>query len=258
MYSKFNGGIGMNNILENAYNNYFSDVNFDNRKEKQFTQETIPVKPNKSRLTADGNIGDIDQLGEILRTITNAAWGNDWGELKPDISMDSTLNTLKLPLITYDVNSREVSDKMPIKPVLSDTIQEIVDGKPTGDVIMVYRQFFDCIVEFNTWGRNSLEARKIMNDLETLLNSYGGYLKRLGISEMFFLKEIPSNKSVNYIPGIPMRSMMYFVRLEKIHQVRDSIIKNIDIQVQAYLDKKFGIEQQPVDIYKNNNINYNL
>ena len=172
--------------------------------------------------------------------------------------MDSTLNTLKLPLITYDVNSREVSDKMPIKPVLSDTVQEIVDGKPTGDVIMVYRQFFDCIVEFNTWGRNSLEARKIMNDLEALLNSYGGYLKRLGISEMFFLKEIPSNKSVNYIPGIPMRSMMYFVRLEKIHQVRESVIKNIDIQVQAYLDKKFGVEQQPVDIYKNNNINYNL
>lgn len=251
-----------NDIFETAYNDYFNHDNvdnFDKRITSQKKTETIPIKPSKLSRTADGNIGDIDQFGEVLRTITNAAWGIDWGELKPDISKSSTIDSIKLPLITYDINSREVSEKTPIKPILTESIQEIVDGKPTGDTILVYRQWFDCIVEFNTWGRNSLEARKIMNDLESLLNAYGGYLKRLGISEMFFLKEIPSNKSVNYIPGIPMRSMMYYVRLERIQKVRGSVIKNVDIQVEALIQKMIDTDQQKsVDIYNNNNITYNL
>lgn len=239
---------------DKLFENYFQNGN----NVKDDLDKSIPIKTKETKLSAEGNIDDIDQLGEMLRIITNAAWGMDWGTIKPEISQTATIHSLNFPIITYDINSREVSDKMPIKPTLSEVIQEVVDGKPTGDSILVYRQFFDCIVEFDTWGSNSLEARKTMTNLEKLLNSYGGYLKRMGISEIFFLKEIPSRKSVNYIPGIPMRAMMYYVRLERIHTVRESSIKNINVKVNAYIDDLNKKYQSNIDIYQNNEITYDL
>lgn len=226
---------------------------------KTYTTDNIPYNDTQ-RYVSENNIDDIDQLGELIRKVLNAAWGGDWGDISPELKVDETYKDILLPQITFDINSREVADGTSVKPKLTDTISEIVNGKKTGDGFNIYRQWFDCIVEFNFWGRNTLEARQLMNRFEGLMGAYSGYLKKQGISEIFFLKEIAPKQSMKYIEGIPMRSLMYYVRLERIQSVRVSMLQKIDIEVSATNTKVLTTEQpnSSDDILKNNNITYKL
>lgn len=222
-------------IMQKLYEDFFKGVDKDKpsseKDEEIISNEPISAESNPN-YERERNISTIDQLCEILRIVLNTSLGYGWGTFKPFLSKKDMLSNDKvLPIITYDVNSREVSRGTQIKPTLSGVINEVVNGKPTGDVIEVYRQQFDVIVEFNIWGRNSIETRQLSERFETTLNSYIGYLKKLGVSEMFFLKEIPCQRSVNYISEISMRSLMYYVRLERINKVRNSTLQKIDVEV---------------------------
>ena len=195
---------------------------------KVYTTADVP-EFSSERFVAEGNIDNIDQLGEVLRILLNAAWGTDWGELSPEFARSEDAESIKLPQITFDINNREIADKNPLKPQLTDTIIEVVDGIKTGDAFNVYRQWFDCIVEFNFWGKTTLEARRLMDRFESLMGVYSGLLEKLGVSKIFFLKELSPRQSVWFIEGIPMRCLVYYVRLEKINTVRHSILKNVEI-----------------------------
>lgn len=237
-----------------TYNQFVRDII-----DKPYTSEDIPdMQPD--RYIAENNIDDIDQLGELIRKILNAAWGGDWGDISPDLKRGENAENIPLPQITFDINSREVAENTPVKPKLTDTIIEIVNGEKTGDSFNIYRQWFDCIVEFNFWGRNTLEARQLMNKFETLIGAYSGYIKKQGVAEILFLKEVTPKQSVKYVEGIPMRSLMYYVRLERIQSVRLSTLEKIDIKVSATNVKipTTGHSNSSDDIFKNNNITYKL
>jgi hypothetical protein len=78
-----------------------------------------------------------------------------------------------------------------------------------------------------------LEARKLMNDFEEIINTYTGLIKKNGLSELVFLKETPSENSVKYLPDIPMKSLMYYARFEKIYTVRTSLLNKLDYAIQT-------------------------
>jgi hypothetical protein len=193
---------------------------------------TIPsITSTNGRQVADGNIDTIDQLSDVIKRLLNAAWGSDWGEFSPDLKTGEDSSKPILPQITAEINNREVAEKTPIKPVLMDSKKEVVDGKETGDSLLIYRQWFDCVIEFDFYGRNSKEARELQYKFETLLGVYAGYLKRQGISEIFFLQEKPAKNSLNFISQTPMKCVMYFVRFETITPVRQSLINKINTEI---------------------------
>lgn len=240
-----------------AFENYFrTSSDLPTLKETYLTGEEIQkLEDTVDRIRADryhaeGSISDIDQVGELLRKLLNAAWGSDWGELSPELSLGESPEETKLPAITYDIVSRETASGIGrIKPTQIESYSEIVDGKPTGDVIMTYSQLFDCLVEFNCWGQSSLEARNLLNRLEKILTFHSGFLKEQGIQEMFFLKEIPAKQSIHYLDDYYMKSMIYFIRLERKSFVRQSTFKDIEVKVLEE-DKSTG-QTKPVDIYNN-------
>ena len=182
------------------------------------------------RQAADGNIDTIDQLALLLKKILNAAWGSNWGEISPDLKYGEDSKNLILPQITVDINNREVAEKMPIKPVLMDIIKETVDGKETDDSKLIKTQWFDCVVEFDIQENNSKEARERQQKLESLNSIYAGYLKRQGVSEILFLKEVPA-RLLNFSTQTPMKCLMYFVRFETITPVRQSLIDKINTEI---------------------------
>ena len=119
---------------------------------------------------------------------------------------------------------------MPIKPVLMDIVKEMVDDKETGDALLIYRQWFDCVVEFNFYGNDAKEAREIQHKFESIMSIYAGYLKRQGVSEILFLKEVPP-RLLNFTAQTPMKCLMYFMRFETITPVRQSLIDRINTEI---------------------------
>lgn len=235
------------NRFDSIMNDYFGEVTIPKAREaskrmiQEATKEQIGRDNSLDRLTSDGNVSTIDQLADIIKVILETAWGEGWGTFKPVIEKTDTLDSIDGPIITYDINHREVSENTNIKPQLMDTYKEVVDGVPTGDAIKVYRQWFDCIVEFDIWGRNSLETRRISEKFEEIINAYIGSIKRHGVAEMFFMNEVPATISVNYRKDLSMRPIMYYVKLERINTVRVSTIKKIETKVNAFLNKNNSI-----------------
>lgn len=190
---------------------------------------------NGYRLLADGNIDDIENFANILKKLCNAAWGEGWGELSPDLKTGEDSASIILPQITVEMNTREPAEGMGgLKPRLVDIIDE-KDGNDelTGDTFLIYRQWYDCNVEFNFYGRSSKEARELQKKFETLITVYAGYLKRNGISEIVFEQEVSGKCSLNFVETRPMRCIYYYVRLESITPVRQSLINEINMKIGA-------------------------
>lgn len=252
--------------LEDAYNSYFNkdtpikDNSTHTTDTSPIVNNTIVEKPLIDYSTdnllkmATNNIDNIDDFAESLRQILNAAWGDDWGSISPALSKSNNTDQYTLPQITYDIYSRETAEKTPIKPIKTDTIKEIVNGQETGDSIIIYRQWFDCIIEFNVWGNTSFEARETQVKFETLMQIYTGYFKKSGISNLVFLKEIPALESGKYVDGLNMKCILYGCMLEKITTIRASTIKQINLKLSAIQNT----EQNSSDIYKTNKIKFTL
>lgn len=256
---------------QSAFDNYFGTVS-DSTPNMLTSQETPTYSSQKVtnprenvgdnyfttggyQLMADENIDTIQQLCDILKQILNAAWGSNWGEISPDLKKGEDSAKIKIPQITVDVNNREVAERMPLKPVLMQTIKEVNNGKPTGDSFLVYRQWFDCVVEFDFYGSTSKEVRDLQYKFETLLAIYTGYLKRKGVSEILFLKEVSARNSLNFTEQTPMKCLMYFVRLERITPVRQSLINKINANVGI---KELDNDKVQIIIEANQNLSSSL
>lgn len=191
-------------------------------------------------LMADGNIDGIEQLCNVLKKLLNAAWGSNWGEISPDLKKGEDSAKIIIPQITAEINNRDISEDMPLKPVLMSTIKEEVNGKETGDSFLIYRQWFDNVIEFDFYARTSKEARDLQSRFESLLAIYSGYLKRKGVSEIVFLKEVSAKNSLNFTEQTPMKCLMYWVRFERITPIRQSLINqiNADIGIKSVNNEK--------------------
>lgn len=187
------------------------------------------------RHVADDNIDDVEQLADILKKLCNAAWGADWGELSPDLKKGENSDNIVLPQITIDINTRDIAENIGgIKPKLVDIIDELdANNNKTGDAFLIYRQWFDCNIEFNFYGRTNKEARQLQKRFENLITVYAGYLKRQGISEIFFAREVSPKCSLNYDEATPMRCIYYYIRFESITPIRQSLINNINAEIGA-------------------------
>lgn len=244
--------------MEKAFANYFgttvkNDVSkiIAEKNDTTYTYNENQINPRENiennyfslgelSLMADDNIDGIEQLCDILKKLLNAAWGSNWGEISPDLKKGEDSSKIVTPQITVDINNRDIAEKMPLKPVLINTVKEKVNSQYTGDSLLIYRQWFDCVVEFDFYGRTAKETRQLQYKFESLLAIYTGYLKRQGVSEILFLKEVSSRNSLNFTEQVPMKCLMYWVRFERITPIRQSLINriNADIGVKAISEEK--------------------
>ena len=244
----------MNNFIdENMYNAYFGIksksgestapekrqfIYSDDKSARVHTNESVSdvdYQIQSFRHVADDNIDDLEQLAEILKRLCNAAWGNGWGELSPDLKKGENSSEIIVPQIVLDINTRDIAEGIGgLKPTLVDIIKETDEnGQETGDAFLIYRQWFDTNVEFNIYGRTNQEARQLQKKFENLLSVYTGYLKRNGISEMFFEREVSPKNSLNYNESTPMRCIYYYIRFESITPIRQSLINSINLEIGA-------------------------
>ena len=82
------------------------------------------------RQVADDNIDDVEQLALLLKKLCNSAWGDDWGELSPDLKRGEDASKIILPQITVELNEKEqffndIND-MTMASITNPTIESII------------------------------------------------------------------------------------------------------------------------------------
>lgn len=217
-----------NNVYEEAYNNYFGEKPEEISQVVSKRQEEVGIIKNE-KLCAEGNISTVNKFGDTLRKLLNVIWGTDWGEIVPETASNEDKNTVKLPRITYSTNLREVSEGRSPKPTLEDVKPGTLAGYPTGEAYKIYRQNFDCIVEFNIRAETSKDVSELAEMFEDAMVLHAGFLKRMGISEIFFLKEVPPRYSNFFVESIPTKTLYFFVRLEKVRIVSTNTLRELEV-----------------------------
>ena len=196
-------------------------------------------------LMADGNIDDVDAMAEEIRKLCNAAWGSQWGEFRSAFSTADDLEKSEGQIVTYDLLIRSTAAGTSLKPKFMYNIKEMVNNQPTGDFLRVSIMQFDTVVEFNVWGENDLDARKLSRKFETLLSTFAWRLKKVGVADMVFYREQPASTSDKFFPNKPMRSLLYKVKLDRYYVMRQSMLKQIELDLET-IDQRERANTAPI------------
>lgn len=232
-----------NSILESAYGDYFGEKAPEISHVISKPSESVGIIKNE-KLCAEGNISTVNKFGDTLRKLLNVIWGTDWGVIAPESASNEDKSKVTLPSISYSTNLREVSEGRSPKPTLEDVKQGEISGLPTGEAYKVYRQTFDTIVEFNIRAQTSKDVSELAERFEDAMILHAGFLKKMGVSEIFFLKEVPSRYSNFFVDYIPTKTLFFYVRLEKVRVVSVSTLKEIEVKLDEIRENSddYGME----------------
>lgn len=189
------------------------------------------MENNKNRLITEEHVDNFEKIEEMLEEILKIELEENWGVISFEAIKRNETDKIILPQINYSVKLREISKGKSHKPILTDVIDELDENQEkTGKVIKVYRQSFDCILEFRFLAKTQRECRRLMEDFEDIIVSYTGFLKKKGLGEIFFLKEISTEDSIDFDKNVSVKISEYFIRLEKVKTLNVNKLKNIEMK----------------------------
>lgn len=177
-------------------------------------------------LQAD-SFAHIYDFTDMVEDLASRAWGDEWGSMRPHFSSTEDSQDIPLPIITYEVIDKQPTpERGEIKPRLRD---EFIDDD-TKEVLRLYGQWFDYILQFNIWDQSISNVIALLKDLENLILTYTGHFKQQGVSEILFHKQLRDDRLTKWNDSLNVRSLRYKVRIEELQVVTTEVINNVEIE----------------------------
>lgn len=188
-----------------------------------YSDARTPLKANKS-----ATIYDFIKMVDKICTLTMKG-----AKFVPDEKTLQELDIMKnidKPVITYKVIERVPKDE--IKSRVRETVVDIDDTTGLQRIGEVWGQRFKCIIQFDIVASVYKDANEVMNDFEDLMISYAGFFKKNGVGEVFFKKHLTDSHLDNLRENLSIRSLQYYVEIEKVTVIFKEKIKEIEILAQ--------------------------
>jgi len=148
--------------------------------------------------------------------------------------------------ITWEVVRREPGavSGHPFQPrkMIKPTMREIkAYSTDDGDYIEIHGQWFDNLVQLDSWAENNIAATNLYNWLEEFLQVYSGYFMSRGVQNMYFYRAGRFTWGTNeeeamtrWRNPLKVRSLTYYVRTEtlwyKSHRDIKKIILSLEVE----------------------------
>lgn len=191
---------------------------------------------NNQRLTSREAM-DFDRLTDIIYVLLEASWGKDWGVFTMEKPTTNNSKDVKFPQIIYELNYMEIaghgqSNTKEIKPRIRETYVEETNGERVA--IQKFGQVFEGKVIFYIYTDNNKNGNIYSRKFRSFIEESKGYLMSKGLLHMHFLSEryIKENSNEDF----SVREISYYLRLEEVTEIRDDVIKTINIEADSLLD----------------------
>lgn len=188
------------------------------------------ISGNIPKQTAKDN-ADVEKFTDRLSALLDDTFEDDWGYLTMEEPTGIDPENTKLPCVTFDVVHREPSKKK--KGIKSRLTEITIDPTDDNYSLIISRQWFDYIIEFMFFDKTNRGSRILMGRIETFLETYKGFFKEQGISEIVFQEEVDSRLSKKFKDHIPSTCLRYFLLMERISVQRVRTTKEIRSKIQA-------------------------
>lgn len=103
-------------------------------------------------------------------------------------------------------------------------------GELTG-YMKISAQAFDNLVQYNIWARSNYEAEELTEWFEEYMDAYRGMFREAGIVQMVFDRRVRDDTLVQMKNSYHVRSVLYYVRTERVRVESISPIKRIDLKI---------------------------
>jgi len=112
--------------------------------------------------------------------------------------------------------------------------------------IKIKAQAFDNLVQYNIWTKSNYEAESLMEWFEEFMENYTGMFREAGIVQMYMNRRVRDETMVQMKNGYHVRSVLYYVRTERVKIETFSPIKriNLDVTVSTLLNTVNSLDNQ--------------
>lgn len=207
-------------------------------------EDLLQTRYEKNRITNLYPAGDVRASVTPLSTATKNATVEDFISMVTKLSNKAlkSLNVefypdegatiadpekkLEKTAILYRVIERKPKNELKMRH--SENIEEVVDEKTNKKRLgQIWSQRQDCIIQFDIIASDYATANKVMNSFEDMIFQYSGYFKKNGIAEIYFKKYFTDTSIDRYRQYLSVRSIQYFVEIEKQTTIFNSTLEEI-------------------------------
>jgi hypothetical protein len=115
------------------------------------------------------------------------------------------------------------------KYIIGDTRSDFEGYGSNYSFVRTHAQVFDNLVQYNIWSKSNYEVEKLTEWFEIYMDTYRGMFREAGINEMYFDTRFVDNKLSQSKNGYHSRSVIYYVRTERVRVEGLYPIKRIDV-----------------------------
>jgi len=152
------------------------------------------------------------------------------------------------PTITWSVKSvepgslgRVFDSKKEYKPRLRESVK---DPFVMGHTVQIFGQFFDNIVQFDSWSNDPRTSDRLIRWFEQFMRLRMSNLVQHGLSQGMFFKRLEDSYDKTWRQAFSVRAAQYYFRTEQLDAVYSKDIMSIDISVgvesSALSNRKFN------------------
>lgn len=98
-------------------------------------------------------------------------------------------------------------------------------------MLRVSAQVFDNLIQYNIWCKSNYEAEQTVEWFEEYMDKYTGMFREAGINQLVFNRRVRDEALFNMKNGYNLRSVLYYVRTERVSVESILPIKRINLDV---------------------------
>jgi hypothetical protein len=180
------------------------------------------------RLTA-AKSADLGDLTDMIHRLLPMVRGEKWGVFSEEAPTGNDAEQMVMPHIAFNLTSRVHTANRAAK---WQRFGSEPDPEYPNETISFYRSWYTCQVDFTIYARTNKEARQTAEWFEQFMETYSGYFKEQGISEIIFREEKAPGVNSFYRQDLPYRTLCYEVRIERIMTIRSYDLNKLDVVIQ--------------------------
>ena len=186
------------------------------------------VRASVTPLSTAAKNATVEDFISMVTKLSNKALKSLNVEFYPDegATIADPEKKLEKTAILYRVIERKPKNELKMRH--SENIEEVVDEKTNKKRLgQIWSQRQDCIIQFDIIASDYATANKVMNSFEDMIFQYSGYFKENGIAEIYFKKYFTDTSIDRYRQYLSVRSIQYFVEIEKQTTIFNSTLEEI-------------------------------
>lgn len=198
-------------------------------KKKIEDMSNINTEEKFKRYTSDKSATLSDFISMLQKLTTNTIGQKHKVEFYPEegrVPVEYFSEQLNSSIITYELISRE-----PMKELKYRYRESIIERDEHGNIQRqgeVYGQKQKLNIQFNFFAGTVEEVESIMTQFEDNMFIYKGYFKKNGVGELIFKEQLTDKSLDSFRQTTSVRSLIYYVELEKLIEKFDEDIIAID------------------------------